>query len=231
MSRILLLMSVVILQACSPKVSVTVDSISSPQAKEKNKYLILPGNTDCSEDDLQFQEFLALTERALKFAGFEKSNSLEEADVAILLSYGISEPNVYQYTYTTPVYGQTGYSSSTTYGTLNTYGNTATYSGTTTYNPTYGITGYQTNIGTGVLFTRYMALNGVDVKECIDSSKIIPLWRTSAVSVGPNGDLRRIFPVMLGVSKGYFAKNSGEKISFEVTEDDERVLEVKGISK
>ncbi len=220
----------IFLTGCGPVVNVDVDSICSPRAKEKNKFVILPGNEGCDDSDLQFQEFSNYTERALENSGFIKASSVNDADVAILLSYGVSDPHVYQYTYSSPVYGQTGYSSSSTHGTLNTFGNTAIYSGSTTYTPTYGIVGSTTNVGTGVLFVRHFVLNGIDIAKFNDSNKVIELWTTKAISAGESGDIRRVFPILLGASKDYIATNTGRKISLTLKENDKRVLEIKGVS-
>lgn len=126
---------------------VEVDSLAAPTAREKHTYLLLPGNEGITWDDLQFQEYALYVMRVLNSQGFISADKAEDADVAIVLSYGIGDPKTRQYSYALPVWGETGVSSSHTYGTATAYGNSAYYSGTTTYTPTYGVTGYATQLG------------------------------------------------------------------------------------
>ena len=189
---------------------VTVESISSASALEKNKFVIIPANENCEETDLQYLEFASYTENVLQDVGFEKAPSIDEANIAILLTYGISDPKIYEYTYSTPVWGQTGVSASTTYGNINTYSNGATYSQNTTYTPEYGIIGSTTHTGIGVTYFRHFALNGIDLEKYRDTGKSQELWITKT-SLGESGDLRKVFPYLLSASKGYIGSSTGEK--------------------
>lgn len=117
-----------------------VSSFAYPNALEKKRYIILPGNKDVEANDLQFVEFTSYIQKILSEKGLEKAISLDSAEIAIFLQYGIGNPQTHQYSYAIPMWGQTGVSSSSTSGTLTTYGRAGTYSGTTTYTPTYGIT-------------------------------------------------------------------------------------------
>ena len=86
--------------------NVSVDSICTSSACQKKTYILLPGNKDGKIGDLQFQEFAAYTEKALNMQGFMRASSIDDADVAILLCYGISDPQFYEYTYSLPIYGR-----------------------------------------------------------------------------------------------------------------------------
>jgi hypothetical protein len=231
MRLLIFLILVLLLPGCgSRSVSVTVDSICSFNAKEKKKYILLPGNENCKKSDLQFIEFAEYTHKALQSAGFVKASTLDEADVGILLCYGISEPHLYQYTYSLPVYGQTGISASHSQGTVNTFGNTTMYSGQTNYTPSYGVVGSSTHIGTSIFFARYLALSGYDLKKFKKTNKLDDLeelWSTKANSVGETGDLRLIFPILLAASQNHIASSTGKKINYELKESDERVQNLK----
>lgn len=220
-----------LIQSCSNAVHVSVDSICASNAKEKTKYILLPGNENCSESDLQFQEFALYTDIVLTERGFEKSTNIEKAEIAIVLTYGISEPNIYQYSYTVPIFGQTGVNSSYTSGCLNTIGNLTNYSSTTTYEPIYGIVGSNTQTGIAVSYSRYMALFGVDLENYNNTNKVTELWSTKAISTGSKGDLRAIFPYMLTASKKYIATNSRQKIDIELHEKDKEVKKIKELVK
>lgn len=204
--------------------NVNVDSICNSSACLKKKYILLPGNKDGKVSDLQFQEFASYTEKALNAQGFRKASSIDEAEIAILLSYGISDPLSHEYTYSVPVYGQTGVSSSKTSGSVYSYGNSASYSQNTEYTPSYGVVGSTTHVGTTVVFARYMVISGVDLEEFKKSGKIEDaqeLWSTKANSIGSSGDLRKIFPILLLASQNHIAGNTGEKISYSIREDEE----------
>lgn len=204
--------------------NVSVDSICTSSAREKKTYVLLPGNKDGKISDLQFQEFAAYTENALNAQGFKKGSSIDDAEVAILLCYGISDPQLYEYTYSVPIYGQTGVSSSTTSGTVNSFGRSVIYSENTNYTPSYGVVGSSTHVETGVVFARYMVISGVDLEQFKKTGKIEDaqeIWSTKVNSVGASGDLREIFPVLLVASQKHIADNTGKKIFYNIREDEE----------
>ncbi len=154
--------------------------------------------------------------RVLSMKGFVSARNAEEADVAILLFYGIGEPQTTQYSYSLPVWGQTGVSSSHTYGTATAFGNTASYSGTTTYTPSYGITGYTSHVGTKTTYFRYALISGYDFEAYKETKKEIQLWKTTATSTGPTGDLRQVFPLLVSASAPYIANNTGKKVPVQL---------------
>jgi len=215
--------------AMTQKYHVDVDSISSPDADSKKKYILLSGIKDVKDTDLQFIEYTKYIETALISRGFSKATTIEDANVAIFLVYGIGNPQKNTYSYALPMWGQTGVSSSTTYGSLNTFGNTATYSGTTTYNPTYGITGFFPVSGSYVNYFRFLILDAVDIDEYKKTQKMNQLWQTTVTSTGSSGDLRLVFPVMVAASKEYLGLNTGKRIQIILSEEDQRVVEIKKV--
>jgi hypothetical protein len=221
--------AMVLLAGCGQtRLLVAVDSLASSTAKEKHTYILLPGNKDVTWDDLQFQEYALYLIRVLNAHGFVSAQKAEDADVAIVLSYGIGEPQTQQYSYSLPVWGQTGVSSANTYGTATTYGNSTSYSGTTTYTPTYGVTGYTTQVGSVTNYFRYALVTGYDFKLFKESNRQVQLWRTTITSTGSSGDLRQVFPVLIGAAVPYLATNTGKQIAVRLRESDEVVRAVKG---
>lgn len=214
----------------NPTFGVDVDAISSHNAESKKKYILLPGIKDIKDTDLQFLEYSSYIDKALASRGFVKTKSFEDANVAIFLIYGIGHPQEKSFSYSLPMWGQTGVSSSNTYGTINKFGTTGTYSGSTIYNPTYGITGFIPVSGSFVTYFRFLILDAVDLDEYKKSEKTIQLWQTTVTSTGSSGDLRKVFPVLVAASKPYLGLNTGKKIRIELTEDDQRVLEIKGLN-
>ena len=233
---------VALLAGCAgPRYIVTVNSISSENASQKKKYILLPGLKTVTIDDLQFKEFASFVIRALTSKGYSLVSNIDNAEIVIFLGYGIGEPKEHLYTYSVPIWGVTGVSSSTTYGTANTYGNissygdysnlsaTTFYSGTTTYTPTYGITGSTTQLGSFITYTRYIFLDAYDLELLRKSNELKHLWKTDIVSIGSSGDLRRVFPVLIAASVPYLGENTGQKIQVSLHEDSKQVREIKGI--
>jgi hypothetical protein len=217
--------------ATAQKFYVDIDSISSTETELKKRYILLSGLKNIEVGDLQFKEYAQYVERALTSKGFVKANNLEEANVAIFLAYGIGDPQKHVYSYSLPIWGQTGVSSSTTYGTINTFGSTATYSGWTTYTPKYGVTGFMPIVGSYVTHFRFLILDAVDLDEYKRSQKVVQLWQTIITSTGSSDDLRRVFPILVAASKPYIGTNTSRKVKIVLSENDVKVLEIKGINK
>ncbi len=175
-----------------PKFDIAVDSLASPTAVNEKTYILLPGNQGVTWNDLQFQEYASYLMRVLAAHGYVPAKTADEADVAIVLSYGIGDPQTHQYSYSLPVWGQTGIASSNTYGAATAYGNTASYSGTTTYTPSYGITGYTTQTGSYTTYFRYVLIDAYDFSVFRKSKEQIEIWKTTITSMGSSGDLRRV---------------------------------------
>lgn len=231
--RIVFFSTLAILSGCATmgqqlQYHVAVDSLASSTAKEKHTYLLLPGNEGITWDDLQFQEYALYLMRVLNSQGFISADKAEDADVAIVLSYGIGDPQTYQYSYALPVWGKTGVSSAQTYGTATAYGNSATYSETTTYTPTYGVTGYSTQLSSVTTYFRYALVTAYDFKAFKESNKQVQLWRTTITSTGSSGDLRRVFPILISAAVPYLATNTGKQVPVRLYESDEIVRAVKG---
>jgi len=229
MYKLVALLAFLILQGCAtaPEFNVNVNSISGSDSNIKNKYFLIPGLKDVNKDDLQFQEYSRYVEKALWRKGYVKAASFNEADIAIFMSYGIGEPQVRQYSYSVPTYGQTGVSAANTYGTVNTYGNSASYNATTTYTPTYGITGATTQIGTAVTYSRYLELEALDVAEYKKSNSQKQVWKTMVTSTGSSSDLRQVMPVMVAASSEYIGSNTGKVVAVSLKETDKKVLDIK----
>ena len=212
----------------APTFNVTVDSLASADAPGKKTYILLPGNEGVSWDDLQFKEYAVYLMRVLNAQGYVVATSETEADVAIVLSYGIGDPQTREYTYTLPTWGKTGVASSSTSATASTYGNQTTVNANTTYTPSYGITGYRTHTGSETTFFRYALVTGYDYMEFKASKRQVQLWKTTIMSTGSSGDLRRVFPILISAAVPYLASNTGQKVPVSISESDKVVNAVKG---
>lgn len=215
--------------AVTPQFHVRVDSLARADLGPKRSYVLLPGNKGANADDLQFQEYATYVHRALAARGLVHARRLEDAGIAVFLSYGIGDPQTHYYTYSLPVWGQTGYSSSTTYGTLNTFGGYGTYSSTTTYTPTYGITGYSTHVGSATTYFRFILLDAYDLETYKRENKLAQVWRSTITSAGTSGDLRRVFPVMVAGAAAHLAANTGQTVDIVLDEENPTVQYIKGV--
>lgn len=235
MRILFLIVSILFLYGCAtigqPRFVVSVDSLAAPNADHKKNYVLLPGNKNVTLNDLQFKEYAQYLIRLLNLKGYRLVDKAEEADLAIVLFYGIGKPQKRYYSYTLPVWGQTGVSSSYTYGTASVYGNSASYSGTTTYTPTYGVTGYTQGVRSRITYNRYAQVIAFNFKEYRDSKKAVQVWKTTITSTGSSGDLRRVFPVLISASVPYIGSNTKQKINVKLYESDDIVKTIKGISK
>lgn len=225
----LLLLSSLLLGGCGKGYKGEIDSICSSSVHSGTSYVLLPYNKGVTADDLQFREYATYVARALISKGFRPAQGDSPADLAIFVGYGISDPQVTTRTRSVPVYGQTGYSSSTTHGTLNTYGNYGTYSGTTTYTPKYGVTGYKQKTTTKTNFTRYLFIDAYDLREYLRTKKEVQVWKMSVTSTGPTNDLRHAIPYLVAGSMDYLGTNTGQKVKFKIKEKDDAVLLIKGM--
>jgi hypothetical protein len=214
--------------AAPTSVRVTVDGMAAPEAKSAVTYRLFPAIEGITENSLEWREYTAYLHTALAERGFKRVPPDVVPDMAILVWYGISEPQQEHYSYSVPIFGQTGVSSSTTYGTLSTFGTTSTYSGTTTYTPTYGVVGATTHTGTHTIYTRGLDLVAMDLAHYLETGEPRAIWQTTLMSTGSSGDLRRIFPFLVAAAKPYFGTDTGRQIVIDLTESDEAVVSLTG---
>ena len=230
--KLVLLAAVLLVSGCAtmgpPQFNVAVNSLASPAAATEKTYILLPGNKDVTWNDLQFQEYAGYLMRVLAAHGFVPVKSAEKADVAIVLFYGIGDPETHQYSYSLPVFGQTGVASSNTYGTISSYGGSASYSGTTTYTPSYGVTGYTSQTGSYTTYFRYAKIAAYDYQKYLQTKEQVELWKTTITSIGSSGDLRQVFPILIAAASPYIASNTGKQVHVSLYEADPVVKAVKG---
>lgn len=218
--------------SCTPPVRFLsrIDSLSQIDALTKLRYILLPGNKDVSAEDLQFREYASYLDQALAERGFKRASNIKDAEIVIFIAYGIGDPKTNYYSYSMPVWGQTGVSDSHTTGNVSLYGNTVNYSQNTTYTPTYGITGYTPRLASNTTYTRYIFIDAIDNVAFKETQKMLPVWKTSVFSTGSSGDLRRVFPVMVAAMKPYLGVNTRQSIEIALDEDDPEVQKLKGIN-
>ncbi|MEK6263163.1 MAG: hypothetical protein AABP62_31685 [Planctomycetota bacterium] len=233
MQRILNLAIVLVCLSCStaptvPVFQVRVSSLVDPDRTPGRSYVLLPSAEGIDLEDLQFREFARYVAGALERQGFTRAPDFSKADVAVFLAYGIGDPQLQTYTYTVPVYGQTGGGTSTL--NLSTYGagGYSTTSGTITTLPRYGPVGSQSVTQSNVTYFRYLFLDAIDLRAFRESQKVLSVWRTNVTSNGSSGDLRLVLPILVAASEQYIAVNTGKQVEVDLREGDPRVQKVRG---
>ncbi len=113
-----------------------------------------------------------------------------------------------------PIWGQTGVSSSTTTGSVNMYGNYGSYSGTTFYTPTYGITGFTSGTTTSTQYNRAVHLDIFDNQpSSINPSKI---YESKVISTGSCGVISEVIDEMFDALFRNFRGESGSSNKYMI---------------
>lgn len=202
------LLCCVSLTACARSVRVEVNSLAdraegNPAGKN---CLVLPGGEDAGRDDLQFREFAAQAAASLEQRGCRSVDRLEDADLAVLLSYGIGEPVIVE---------QRDYVIYRPWGRWS--------RGIPEYVPV--VTTYVFNTGSIALEARKVekgappspnAAQGKKAESAVTVSIGRQLWKVSASHAGQQIDLRSLFPWLLTAAKDYYGVDSGQSVMVRV---------------
>ncbi len=213
----LIMVLLLALVGCSTRFVVDVSSYNTG-INHNNKIFITPANKKVSITDVEFVEYSRYVAKALKKNGFEVVQTIDEADIVVVLYYDVSGPQIY--TSQVPIIGPTGVASANTFGYINSSGN---YYANTNYNYQYGITGYRTR--QVVFFTRSIVLTAYDWQLFRKTKKEMQVWQTQIVSTGSSNDLRYVFPYMIVAAEKYIGRTTRGKVTVELNEYDSRVRE------
>lgn len=231
---ILLFPFVLALVGCPTKpdqkpIIVDIDAITSrtPGVSTNRHFLMLPASKDISPGDLEFQEFSRRVSAELIQKGFQPAANLSQADLIIFVGYGIGNPQNNEYSYSMPVFGQTGIASANTFGTINSFGAYSTYSGTTTYTPMYGITGFQSYVGNYTMYFRYLTIDAYDYAAYKKDQSVTELWKATMTSTGTINDLRFVIPYMIVAAGPYLGADTGRKVRVTLQSDDAAVASLR----
>ncbi|MDD3374491.1 MAG: hypothetical protein PHY73_02070 [Candidatus Omnitrophica bacterium] len=228
MKKLLIVLLCLFLAGCSTVYyEVGVSSLAGGRIAPASKnYLVASGNKGTTSDDLQFIEFATYVKRGLAEKGFKIVDKPEEANAIIFLSYGIGNPVEHTYTYSVPIYGQTGVSSSYTTGNAYSFGNNTNFSASTTYMPTYGTVGSSLQQITTVTYRRYINLEAYDFDITNKANQNTQLWKTEIESSGWSGDLRAVFPPLVAASFQFFGENTRRKVYVKIQGNDKRIFDI-----
>lgn len=189
--------------AYDPIFTTHVKSLSAPINESTKSFFIRNVNGEEPDNSLRQNARLKFVRKLLKRCGYIET-APSKAKLEIDIIFGITEPK--KETGSTPIFGQTGVSSSTTYGSFSSYG---TYNSTTYNTPTYGVVGSQSYSYNN--YTRFLVVTGYtrENKEVFESE---------AISSGTSGDLDRVLPILTYNMIPYLGKNISKTAKNTITE-------------
>ena len=224
--RLVLLLSVLFIQACvvkvgdhTPRVNTSVSSLASEDSSTFKSYVLIPSSNSVSINDLQFKEYSSYVKRLLKKNGYKDSQDKENPDLVIFVGYGIGEPEQSQYTYSMPIFGTTPTGVYTLNATSTNNGGTTQLDGTLTQQRALAVTGYSTHTNIRTNYTRHLELYAVNLSEYQLTGEVLPVWQSTVVSRGSNGDLRYVFPYLVAALDGLVGIDSGSSVDVTVRQD------------
>ena len=218
-----LLISACFLGACARKVRVEISAIAERAEAQQagnladRRCLVLPAVPDTRPDDLQFREFSAQVSASLARKGCAPAQGLEDADLAVLLAYGIGEPVIFEernYVVYRP-WGRWGRGWGRDYVPVTTtyIFNTCSLSlearlveKTPAPAPPSGKAG------------KSGASSGSKAEEEAKLGRQV--WKVVAAHAGQRVDLRDLFPWLLAAAGEYYGVDSGQSVLVRVGEED-----------
>ncbi len=92
----------------------------------------------------------------------------------------------------------------------------------------HGVVGSQPYTSRVTTYYRYLILEAIDLDAYRQSQSIEQVWKTTIISSGRSGNLRRVFPVLVGAASDHIGTNTGKQVLIKISEDDPRVHRIKG---
>lgn len=213
--RILVIFLLITSCVSTATVSVDIDSITSKSSESFNKVFLYPGSKNIKTDDLQFQEYSSIIEENMKQHGYTFVDTLREADLVVLVYYGIGSGTQITSNRSIPVYGN----NETKTTVRNSYGQVLGSYETNQSNP-YTPSSYRTVTRTHTEYPRWIHLYAYN-RRLLDLKRTKEEWVTKISSTGGSNDLRKIFPYMISGAAEYIGKNTRGKVTEELQWVDE----------
>lgn len=207
------LLILLVLTACAStsrpmQVRSNVDALaaSSIPLSQGRNFVILPGDPNVGESDLQFIEFRSIVEKALLNRGFTKATSLDTSDLVLFMTYGVGAPEMVVDSYDVPLWTGMGY-----------YG----FGRGRYFYPGWGAgMGYAQRINTYSVYRRFLSVSACEVEPYRMQKQRVERWRVNVESRGLSNDLRLTFPYMVAAMQTHIATNTGHMLTIDVDESD-----------
>lgn len=203
------------------------------EAPKSRRARILSSVEGMDQNSLEFAEVKRLVGAMLTARGYSVTDG-KEAEVAVFVHFGISDPITKTVQWTEPVYnyvpGNSQLASSTSSHQIqNQYGqNIGSIQSQTTYRqtPDYGHMAYageRTRSFQKTTYVRHLILEAMDVPHYLKTKEMKPLWKVTARSEGASGDMRKVLPYLAQASIQFIEKDSGGLIDAFEQDGDPRV--------
>ena len=215
------------LTGCASRMTVNVNAISNPAiAAPGTRYVMSSAMDDIDEKDLYFQEFSRYFQRVLQSKGYSRAADKSEADINILLKFGVSDGRTGLSTLAWPIYETIGGESITiTETSTDSSGNPVTTTRVIRMPPRVQRVGTSVETRSYTLFNRTASLEARLINK--DGSDGEVLWMVLLSSVGESDDLRGMMPYLAAASSFYIGKNTGQQYQVTLEHNDPLVLELK----
>ena len=217
---IALLISACLLGACARKLRVELHAIAEPGDTQQagrlagQRCLVLPAKPDANPDDLQFRAFSAQISASLAQKGCAPAQGLEDADLAVLLAYGATEPFIVE-EHRYVMYRRGGFWSR----------EMPDYVPVTI---THILKTCSLSLDARLVEKDVLPSAGTQKGDAASGAKTEAgaklgrqVWKIDAAHTGGQRvDLRTLFPWLLAAAKEYYGVNSGQNILIKVSEED-----------
>lgn len=218
--KILLLLGFLPSCASGPQpFAVTVNAMAANDHADLRSYILLPANNDLDPKSQMFREFAGILDRALQSQGFVAAANREDAQLAILLSYGMSEFLVQGDSYVRAISEDTGVHHSYEGARLLDSKSEIGYFPTSSQK----VTGYRTVTRTSIMYAQHVAVAAINPRELGRYENPQQHWSLKLSCSDKRGDLRQAFPVMLAAGLPHLASDPGKELYLEIHETNETV--------
>jgi len=185
--------------------NVAVSAFAAPYSEASVSYVVFPLNQGVDPSDPEFLEYRSYLTQALTARGYHPAKSLESAQLAVFLGYGVGSPDRHQSSYQL-LFAEHGLAPAPATGAAreNGHGRKAPVLASRRDDED---SSRPPNDGDPP-FTRYAIINAVDVPEYLLERRLTRVWSTKIVSIGHSSDLRAMFPVILAGAWDLLGTNS-----------------------
>lgn len=196
---------------CANQYNVNVNGITAgPGVTVGSVCVIFPADANFAQD-LAFNEFSAYVANALIKQGYRVTNSANNAQTGIIMSYGVGDP--IERVQSSPSIGL-GTSFYHGWGHGWGWGFAPSF-----YIPLNDITSYTT-------YGCYLNLAAYNITEYMQTGQVNYLWQLAVALRSSSSDLRAMMPVLVAAAEPYIGHNTGNQLVVKISADDPYVQEL-----
>lgn len=205
--------------------NVAVSSFASPYSEASLTYVVFPLNQGVDPSDPEFLEYKSYLTRALDARGYRAATSLESAELAVFLGYGIGSPDRHASSYDMLFAARGLVPPGAT--TENRHARIAAVAALASNRD--DVASSRPPSDGAPPFTRYAIINAVDVPQYLLERRLTRVWSTKIVSIGHTADLRAMFPVILAGAWDLLGTNSQGTVRRQLEVNGAEVLWMKSV--